>query len=200
MVWVYIKKMNSLCGPPWGSGGPPWGGGCPVGSASDQLDLALLPDERLPAALLGAFRRFGPAWGRWVRLQLTDARLSPERLQLLGALAQADRPLMMRELAAQLGTTPRAVTALVDGLEGDELVRRSAHPTDRRSILVQLTTAGGALLHEAGAGLGRAAEVFSVLPADDQRALLDLLGRLTLALAEQEPVQAGRSPLASGST
>ncbi len=135
-----------------------------------------------------------------MRLQLTDPRLSPERLQLLGALAQADRPLMMREVTARLGTTPRAVTALVDGLEGDELVRRSAHPTDRRSVLVELTTAGTSLLHDAGAGLGRAAEVFGVLAAADQRTLLDLLGRLTVALAEQEPAHASRQPPADAGT
>lgn len=191
--------MNSSYGPPWGPGGPPWAGGCP-GTWQDLEAPGQLTAERLPAALLGAFRRFGPAWGRWVRLQLTDPRLSPERLQLLGALAQADRPLMMREVTTRLGTTPRAVTALVDGLEGDKLVRRSDHPTDRRAVLVELTVAGRALLHEAGAGLSRAGEVFDVLTADDQRTLLDLLVRLTAALAEQEPAQAGRSPLASGST
>ena len=45
----------------------------------------------------------------------------------------------MADLADELEVTPRNVTALVDGLESDGLVRRAAHPSDRRVTLVELT-------------------------------------------------------------
>jgi DNA-binding MarR family transcriptional regulator len=48
----------------------------------------------------------------------------------------------MADLAGSLGVTPRNITALVDGLEAEDLVRRVPHPTDRRITMVELT--GGA--------------------------------------------------------
>lgn len=165
---------------PWGRGGPPWAGaGHSCLSAGPTGDPAQLSGADLPAALMLALRRFGPSWIRFLRAHLTDDRLSPERLQLLGALAQAGEPLIMREITTLLGTTPRAVTALVDGLEGDGLVTRGPHPTDRRAVLVQLAAPGRELLREAGEGFAAAARLFDVLDSEDQRALLRMLGRLT---------------------
>jgi DNA-binding MarR family transcriptional regulator len=48
------------------------------------------------------------------------------------------------ELANALGVTQRRVTALVDALEEDGFVERRPHPTDGRSTVVSLTTAGQA--------------------------------------------------------
>jgi DNA-binding MarR family transcriptional regulator len=44
----------------------------------------------------------------------------------------------MGDLAKALDVTPRSITALVDGLESEGLVRRVAHPTDRRATIVEL--------------------------------------------------------------
>jgi len=131
-----------------------------------------------------ALRRFGPSWVRFLRGHLADPRVSPERLQLLGALAQAGEPLIMRQITTRLGTTPRAVTALVDGLERDGLVVRLPHPSDRRAVLVELAPSGRSLLADAGRGFAEAARLFDVLDEDEQRVLLGLLGRLTDRLAD----------------
>ena len=48
----------------------------------------------------------------------------------------------MRALADELGLTPRNITDAVDALEGEGLVRRTAHPTDRRATLVELDGRG----------------------------------------------------------
>jgi DNA-binding MarR family transcriptional regulator len=60
------------------------------------------------------------------------------RLYLLERLATSGEPWRMSDLAASLGVSARMMTSLVDSLEGEGLVRRRAHPTDRRAMLVEL--------------------------------------------------------------
>ncbi len=146
-------------------------------------DPATVPGPELPRALVAALRRFGPSWLRYVRGQVGHGGPSPSRLLLLGHLAQAGRPLIMRQLTQALGTTARAVTGLVDALEAEGLVRREPHPRDRRATLVALDDRGREVLAgQHGAGLAGAAELFAVLSEADQRALLRILGQLSEAL------------------
>src|SRR5690349_8214351 len=85
-----------------------------------------------------AFRRFGPLFKRWLQSRLGDCGVSDARLQLIRSLS-CGGPRIMSDLSDALDVTPRNVTALVDGLEGEGLVRRKAHPTDRRKTLIELT-------------------------------------------------------------
>ncbi|ATE56988.1 MULTISPECIES: MarR family winged helix-turn-helix transcriptional regulator [Actinosynnema] len=48
----------------------------------------------------------------------------------------------MRVMGERLQLHPTSVTNIVDRLEADGLVRRTPHPTDRRTTLIQLTEAG----------------------------------------------------------
>lgn len=64
--------------------------------------------------------------------------LSEQRVHLLWVLFHTG-PSQQRVLAEVLGTTPRSVSALVDGLETTGYVRREADPADRRAVLVTLT-------------------------------------------------------------
>jgi DNA-binding MarR family transcriptional regulator len=59
------------------------------------------------------------------------------RLQQQGAMTQ-------QALSRMLHCSPRNVTGLVDALQGDGLVARRPHPTDRRATLVELTDQGKA--------------------------------------------------------
>ena len=54
----------------------------------------------------------------------------------------------MKTLADGLGLSARNLTAVADSLEGEGLVRRVAHPTDRRSSLLELTHNGQAAADE----------------------------------------------------
>jgi DNA-binding MarR family transcriptional regulator len=67
--------------------------------------------------------------------------LTQPRARLLRTLDEGG-PQVMSELSRALDVTPRAVTALVDGLEADGLVRRCEHPHDRRATVVELTAPG----------------------------------------------------------
>lgn len=84
----------------------------------------------------------------------------------------------MAEIGADLGVTPRNVTKLVDALESEGLLERSAHPSDRRVTLVSLTSEGAKM---AKAGMMRAAEanaLFDRLSDRDRADLRRVLGRL----------------------
>lgn len=72
-----------------------------------------------------------------VRHGLTEARV-----RVVWELGLAAEPMTQRQLADALEVTPRNVTTLIDSLEATGFVSRTAHPTDRRAIVVVLTPRG----------------------------------------------------------
>lgn len=60
-----------------------------------------------------------------------------------------------RALADGLGTDTAGMTRLLDRLEAKGLLRRRRHPDDRRSVLIELTDQGGALLPRLAPVFGR---------------------------------------------
>ena len=76
--------------------------------------------------------------------------LTKSRAPLVWALQQHG-PSTQKALADQLGTTPRNVTGLVDGLVATGFVTREPHPTDRRATLVSLTSHGRAVMERMAA-------------------------------------------------
>ncbi|SER60849.1 MarR family winged helix-turn-helix transcriptional regulator [Actinokineospora terrae] len=69
---------------------------------------------------------------------LTFARY--EALVLLTFSKRGSLP--MRVMGERLQLHPTSVTNIVDRLEADGLVRRTPHPTDRRTTLAEITDAG----------------------------------------------------------
>lgn len=67
--------------------------------------------------------------------------LTPSEIHTIDAIG-CGKGILMSELAARLGVTKGAVTQIVKRLEGKELVLRSPHPEDSRSILVSLKEKG----------------------------------------------------------
>jgi DNA-binding MarR family transcriptional regulator len=79
-----------------------------------------------------------------------------------------------RALARTLGVTPRNVTGLLDGLQGDGLVLREAHPTDRRATLVSLSTRGREITASLRGGRDEMADaLFGDMPAARLEAFRD---------------------------
>ncbi len=103
--------------------------------------------------------------------------LSPARYEVLAALASADTPLALSDLASRLSCVRSNMTQLVDRLEADGLVRRVSDATDRRVVRAELTEAGRAA---ATAGARQVASVEAgfadALPAADRDTLARLLG------------------------
>jgi len=78
-------------------------------------------------------------------LELTFARY--EMLMLL--LFSSSGSLALSKIGTRLQVHPASVTNVVDRLEAQGLVRRQPHPTDRRTTLAELTSAGRELALQA---------------------------------------------------
>lgn len=96
-----------------------------------------------------------------------------------------------QSLAAQLGTPPTRLVALVDGLEKRGLIERRRNEEDRRLYAVHLTALGGqALRGVAEAGQAHEADITSALDDDERAVLHGLLARI----AEKQGLTAGVHP------
>lgn len=127
---------------------------------------------------------------------------SGELIALVGSLAQAARPMFrpeeelgvrvmghlatagrrgasQRETARALGVAEATVSRLCDQLEADGLIRREAHPNDRRVKMLHLAEAGTEHLSLCAkgtcAGMGVALQDFS---PEERDLLARLLGKL----------------------
>lgn len=132
--------------------------------------------------LVEAFSGLGPEYMKWVRSRLRDSGVTHARMRLLRVLCYGG-PRIMSGLSEELGVTRRNVTALVDALEGEGLVYRSPHPTDRRATLVGLTDGGeqkARSTNEIYRNL--VSELFETLSEQDQRELLRIVGLLRTEL------------------
>lgn len=81
--------------------------------------------------------------GNQIRTHLrTEFDATLPRFDVLAELDASGRPLTMGELSDRLMVTTGNVTGLIDAMEHDRLVRRIPHPSDRRSILIDMTKEG----------------------------------------------------------
>ena len=80
----------------------------------------------------------------WRRKVVAATGLPFSRARALWRLERGSRTLA--ELAYDLGTDAPAATVLINALEARGLVKRRAHPTDRRAKQVSLTGAGRRVL------------------------------------------------------
>ncbi len=141
--------------------------------------------ENLRVQLVEEFAAFGPAYMRWVKSRLQEGSISYARMRLLGTL-HCNGPQIMSSISDELGVTKRNVTALVDALEEEGLVRRRPHPTDRRATVIELTGQGlettDSMYEEHRVAVS---ELFAGLSEDEQRELMRLLGSLRNALRRE---------------
>ncbi|MEO8265661.1 MAG: MarR family transcriptional regulator [Ilumatobacteraceae bacterium] len=131
--------------------------------------------------LLELSARFARSFLRWV-----DARpaggLSFPRLRVLEAL-HCQGPAKMKTLADGLGLSARNLTAVADSLEGEGLLRRVAHPSDRRATLLELTTEGQAAADESlGPRLAEIGRLFDELSPTARTNLRSALAALVAAM------------------
>jgi DNA-binding MarR family transcriptional regulator len=137
------------------------------------------PDS--PEELAAAATTFAGAFERWASRKAVVAGASAPRLRLLNAV-HCHGPQKMADLADALAVTPRNVTALVDGLESDGLVRRVPHSTDRRITLVELTGGSDRVAEQFGTYQASIASLFADMTADERQTLHRLLGSLLVRM------------------
>ncbi len=92
----------------------------------------------MDALLLDRLLQIGELFQRDMARAFDGSGLTTARVHLLWVLQHAG-PSTQRDLARLCDVTPRNITGLVDGLEASGHVRRTPHPTDRRSVIVELT-------------------------------------------------------------
>ncbi len=147
--------------------------------AARSSDNASDGSEELLAEATLVFVRAFDAWAR--RAALAAGGDTLPRLRLLYTLA-TEGPQRMADLAAHLEVTPRNITALVDGLEAANMVRRTAHPTDRRVTLVEIVDRTGAAELQMDVLRASVADLFTGVDPDDrdafERVLATVLPRL----------------------
>lgn len=119
-----------------------------------------------------------------VRYGLTEARV-----RVVWELGHAPDALTQRQLADVLEVSPRNVTTLIDSLETTGFVSRTAHPSDRRAIVVVLTAKGKQSFAQLDADMTEFADrLLGDLPDEDidtLRRILDSVGRHLADLARE---------------
>ncbi|HET7479770.1 MAG TPA: MarR family transcriptional regulator [Rubrobacteraceae bacterium] len=147
----------------------------------DTVDAGSRSGERA-LRLVDEFAAFGPSYMKWVKSRLQESGLTYARMRLLGAL-HCGGPQIMTSISDELGVTRRNITALVDAMEEEGLVRRQPHPTDRRATVIEMTERGSETANRMyDEHRAAVAELFADLSEEDKRELIRLLGVLRGAL------------------
>ena len=102
-----------------------------------------------------------------------EVGLSSARYGVLEQLARAREPLPLGELATRLQCVRSNMTQLVDRLEADELVRRVADPSDRRSVRAELTAKGQERQRVGAECLRRVESAFEASLSAEDRMMLE---------------------------
>lgn len=114
--------------------------------------------------------------------------LTRGELDVLSALRRSPTPLTPTELAGTLLVPPSAVTMRLKALEKRDLLDRFPNPSDRRSLLAQLTTEGADLVDEViPAQLTLEDSLLERMKAEDVEQLADRLRSLVGRWEQERP-------------
>ena len=145
-------------------------------------------DLRAARQLLALFPVMGQVWATAVR---EGGGGSLGRFKTLGIL-ESRGPVRAGELASLCGTTPSAMTDVIEGLVAEGHVRRIDDPSDRRAVVVELTDKGHAERERVGELMTTAmVRVFDGVGAEQKT-------RLRTAIADLNEILV--SPIASKET
>jgi transcriptional regulator, MarR family len=114
--------------------------------------------------------------GDWRRKVAEATGLPFSRVRALWRLERG--PHTLTELAEDLGTDAPAATVLINALEARGLVRRKAHPTDRRAKQVSLTAAGRRVLAVVENITDQPPAALKRLPEEELTGLRQILAKL----------------------
>lgn len=118
----------------------------PLGGATPADGTATTTTAEEEALVEAIYGLFGAARRLRGRDQQRAGELSHSQLRILTHLLDAGEPLPAGALARAVELNPASMTAAVDHLEQQGVVRRERFPDDRRVVLVRLTDEGRALV------------------------------------------------------
>jgi DNA-binding MarR family transcriptional regulator len=131
-------------------------------------------DERIPFLLSQLGAHIADEFQR----RMSGIGVEPRTYAVLMALATEDGQ-SQRQLSARLGIHRNTMVSVIDALEADGLVKRMAHPEDRRAFAITLTDQARSLLPDLDKA-GRALEdrVAAPLSTAERDTLRELLQRI----------------------
>lgn len=136
--------------------------------------------------LVHLFWQLAPGFTRWAESHMHQKGLTPQRIRLMLPLKE-NGPMKMSELRDELGVTATSITALVDALEKDGMVKRCAHKTDRRATMIKLTPkAEKSLTENCSQFKDQVSGIFTGFSVAEQKELRNLLERMRQALVEKD--------------
>lgn len=143
---------------------------------------ARTPDgEAATRVILTTFRVNGLLLAAGDLLASHEGSLTSARWQVLGAIALAERPLTVPQIARRMGVTRQSVHATVKRLVDHGLAERASNADHRRSELIRLTDLGNAaysaLDARQAAWVNRLAEGIGRAELDTTAGVLDELSR-----------------------
>ncbi|MDL5157038.1 MarR family winged helix-turn-helix transcriptional regulator [Actinomycetospora termitidis] len=155
----------------------------PIGRAADIWSVKI-GDATTMAATTSVFRV------QQILQQAVDSALRPheltfaryEALVLLTFSRHGALPMSL--MGQRLQLHPTSITNIVDRLEGAALVRRTPHPSDKRTTLVEITAAGHDRCREATAAVTAVEFGLVGLGEDEVEALTGLLAKVRRAAGD----------------
>jgi DNA-binding MarR family transcriptional regulator len=101
-------------------------------------------NEPILPPLVPALEHATHAVALWIEHAFSDLRLTQAEAHVLAFLAEY-APCSINDLHHSFGHKRSTLTSLLDRLESRRWIRRTAHPTSRRLVQVELTDSGGAV-------------------------------------------------------
>ena len=149
-----------------------------------------LEGEAATEVVLSTFRANGLLIAAGDALSANEG-LTSARWQVLGAIALAERPLTVPQIARRMGITRQSVHATVRNLARDRLVELAPNADHQRSSLVRLTERGSAryaaIDRRQAAWVNRLAEGIGRARLEAAARVLDELNRRLEGGLETEP-------------
>jgi len=137
---------------------------------TEALEFCASHCEEIP----GFMRTFLRFWSK----PYEDTPFNQQQADLLMFVSQKER-CKMSELAAELKLSPGAITQMVDPLVGRGFLERINHESDRRVVLVQLTSDSRAIIEKIRNRRQRMMiEVFSTLSKHEAHLLVSMIEKL----------------------
>lgn len=149
------------------------------------------PDlDTLAMALLGRLGEVSQVVNRDYLMPLfAEHGLQSGEFDVLATLRRSGAPYALTPTALYESAmiSSGGMTSRIDRLEKHGLIERQKHPTDRRGVLVALTSAGFALIDGMlAAHVDNQLRVLSGLHKDEQQQLYTLLGKLLVGLPQPD--------------
>lgn len=142
-------------------------------------------DAPLKHQLVHLFWQLAPAFTRWAESHMNQPDLTPQRIYLMLPLKEHG-PMTMGTLRNILGVTSTSITALVDILEREGMVKRRPHATDRRATLIELTKKAHTRLEDNCANFkNQVSGIFDDFSLQQQQQFKSLLEHMRSALVDK---------------